>query len=151
MEKTPWLEPSLWSERAKSVSDLKISYQLSFLLRWHQRIFATIWASLFVAIMLLVYVRAEKDFGLSEDSATTMIMWLLVYAVWAAITQSALAAFARYKLSSFIVRTRGQICPKCFYDLSARPRDNDTCPECGLNAPRRECVRLWCKLLRSRF
>lgn len=44
-----------------------------------------------------------------------------------------------------------QLCVHCFYDLSARPRDDDTCPECGLNASRRECVRLWCKLLRSRF
>ena len=151
MGKTPWLEPSSWSGRAEPESDLKISYQLSFLLRWHQRIFATTWASLFVAIMLLVYVRAEKDFGLSNELATTMIMWLLAYAVWAAITQSALATFARYRLSSVIVRAKGQMCPKCFYDLSARPRDDDTCPECGLNAPRRECVRLWCKLLRSRF
>ena len=50
-----------------------------------------------------------------------------------------------------LLPTRCQRCPKCFYDLSARPRDDDTCPECGTIAPRRECVRLWCKLLRSRF
>ncbi len=46
---------------------------------------------------------------------------------------------------------RCQRCPKCFYDLSARPREIDICPECGTIASRRECVRLWCKLLRSRF
>lgn len=50
-----------------------------------------------------------------------------------------------------VLSKRCQLCVHCFYDLSARPRNIDTCPECGLNAPRRECVRLWCKLLRSRF
>ena len=55
------------------------------------------------------------------------------------------------RIKRSLLPARCQICPKCFYDLSARPREIDTCPECGLNAPRRECVRLWCKLLRSRF
>ena len=50
-----------------------------------------------------------------------------------------------------VIPSRGHMCLKCHHDLSARPRDDDTCTECGLNAPRRECVRLWCKLLRSRF
>jgi len=55
------------------------------------------------------------------------------------------------KMKQHLLPARCQRCPKCFYDLSARPREIDICPECGLNAPRRECVRLWCKLLRSRF
>ena len=55
------------------------------------------------------------------------------------------------RLKEQLLPIRCQRCPKCFYDLSARPRDDDTCPECGMNAPRRECVRMWCKLLRSRF
>lgn len=55
------------------------------------------------------------------------------------------------RMKRLLLPTRCQRCPKCFYDLSARPRDQDTCPECGITAPRRECVRLWCKLLRSRF
>ncbi len=50
-----------------------------------------------------------------------------------------------------LMDVRCQRCTNCFYDLSARPREIDICPECGTNAPRRECVRLWCKLLRSRF
>ncbi len=55
------------------------------------------------------------------------------------------------RMKSLLIPIRCQRCPKCFYDLSGRPHDEDICPECGVIAPRRECVRLWCKLLRSRF
>lgn len=58
---------------------------------------------------------------------------------------------AKRVLRHSVIPMRCQCCPECLYDLSARPRDEDTCPECGMIAPRRECVRLWCKLLRSRF
>ncbi len=50
-----------------------------------------------------------------------------------------------------LLPVRCQRCPKCLYDLSNRPRTEGLCPECGVIAPRRECVRLWCKLLRTRF
>lgn len=55
------------------------------------------------------------------------------------------------RIKGYLIPIRCQRCPKCFYDLSARIRNEDTCPECGIYAPRRECVRLWCKLLRSRI
>ncbi|MGV6814121.1 MAG: hypothetical protein ACWA5W_03815 [Phycisphaerales bacterium] len=64
---------------------------------------------------------------------------------------ASIVACAKARTKRLLLPARRQVCPKCLYDLSARPRDDDTCPECGLNAPRRECVRLWCKLLRSRF
>lgn len=57
----------------------------------------------------------------------------------------------RQKMKQHLLPARCHRCPKCFYDLSNRPRNDDTCPECGVVAPRRECVRLWCKLLRTRF
>ena len=155
MEKTPWLEPSPWSGRAKPTSDLKISYQLSFFLRWHKRIYTSVWISLSLACLATVYVRMQDELQwvevLDSDRLIDFLFWLLPFSVVAALTQSAFGVIARYRLSSSIMRTRGQRCPKCFYDLSARPRDDDTCPECGMIAPRRECVRLWCKLLRSRF
>lgn len=55
------------------------------------------------------------------------------------------------RMKQQLLPVRCQRCPKCFYDLSNRPRGEDLCPECGIVAPRRECVRLWCKLLRTRF
>ncbi len=42
-------------------------------------------------------------------------------------------------------------CPRCFYDLTGRAVNDQVCPECGEFSPRRECVRLWCDLLRSKF
>jgi len=57
--------------------------------------------------------------------------------------------FARMKKQ--VLAARGHMCPACAYDLTARAPTDHTCPECGLVCPRRECVRLWCKLLRSRL
>lgn len=57
----------------------------------------------------------------------------------------------RRRMKRLLLPVRCQRCPRCFYDLSNRPRNDDICPECGVVAPRRECVRLWCRLLRSRF
>lgn len=55
------------------------------------------------------------------------------------------------RMKRLLLPVRCQRCPRCFYDLSSRLRHDDICPECGVVAPRRECVRLWCRLLRSRF
>ena len=54
-------------------------------------------------------------------------------------------------IARFVLPIRCQVCPKCHADFSSRSREDDHCPKCGVIAPRRECVRLWCKLLRSRF
>ena len=95
-----------------------------------------------------------------EDDPYAPGYWEVALPVWGTVVGLSLIPF----IVSVIMNRRGKtvvkrdilparchVCTKCFYDLSARPRDKDTCPECGLNAPRRECVRLWCKLLRSRF
>lgn len=60
-------------------------------------------------------------------------------------------SLGKQRMVTMMIQSRCCRCPECFYDLSKRPRDDDTCPECGFIAPRRECVRLWCKMLRSRF
>ena len=78
-------------------------------------------------------------------------MTLLWYTMAMLVIGVFMIARSKANAKRLLYRARCQICPKCLYDLSARPRNNDTCPECGMNAPRRECVRLWCKLLRSRF
>ena len=49
-----------------------------------------------------------------------------------------------------IVRSGLQVCPRCGYDLSNRVNE-EPCPECGQQISRRELIRLWCKLLRSRI
>ncbi|MEM9373641.1 MAG: hypothetical protein AAGA55_08345 [Planctomycetota bacterium] len=67
------------------------------------------------------------------------------------ITGLVLIPVARTQVRGRVIETRAHMCPKCAYDLTARQPDDHTCPECGLVCPRRECVRLWCKLLRSRI
>ncbi len=92
---------------------------------------------------------------LGEDGFGLMAaLFVLLYGFLAApviITGAILAFIGRKKLKSKVVNARCQVCVYCFYDLSSRLSNNDICPECGSFTPRRECARLWCKLLRSRF
>lgn len=89
-----------------------------------------------------------------------MRFWSAVFPSWAIAMSIIVAVFllaftltvpGKRRMKRALLPVRCQRCPKCFYDLSQRTRDDDICPECGVKAPRRECVRLWCKLLRSRF
>ena len=77
-------------------------------------------------------------------------MWLGVSVICTSVFLIAIVidGAVKARLRKLLVPARCQRCPGCFYDLSARARSEDTCPECGLRAPRRECVRLWCKALR---
>jgi hypothetical protein len=81
----------------------------------------------------------ESDLGLFYLTLACWVVAVCVTTAW------------RLRAKRLLLPARCQICPNCFYDLSARPRDDDSCPECGRYTPRRECVRLWCILLRSRF
>lgn len=95
-----------------------------------------------------------NSFGTTLNSAFIAVFLIVVGVLVFLITYPiAIATFNRgiREIKGELLSKRCQMCIHCFYDLSARPRDEDTCPECGMIAPRRECVRLWCKLLRSRF
>jgi hypothetical protein len=78
--------------------------------------------------------------------------WAITISIFAALYLVSLAftCSGKHRLKQLLLPVRCQRCPKCFYELSARDRASDICSECGVVAPRRECVRLWCKLLRSR-
>lgn len=81
----------------------------------------------------------------------TVAGYLIALLLIAAVTGLVMGPVARKKLRERVLATRAHMCPKCAYDLTARSPDDHTCPECGLVCPRRECVRLWCKLIRSRI
>jgi hypothetical protein len=152
--------PSPWSERAKARSvtpNLTISQircRHSFAMRWGDRV-------LFFTTHAIVFTLGLAGFILLIGIMGGTLGWvmamveLFVFYLLLALPIFLLAIGAvhigKHRIKSRVLQTRCQLCVHCFYDLSARPRDDDTCPECGLNAPRRECVRLWCKLLRSRF
>ncbi|MDF1809067.1 MAG: hypothetical protein P1U42_05165 [Phycisphaerales bacterium] len=154
------MDKSPWSVRAKpgtgeSSDDLAISYQHSFFLRWHKRIYTSVWITLILACLLTAYAKIEElsrwEGVIDSTQKSSVILWLILISIGAALTQSAFGTLAKHQLKSAIIRSRGQRCPGCFYNLSARAHDIDTCPECGVIAPRRECVRLWCKLLRTKL
>jgi ferredoxin len=58
---------------------------------------------------------------------------------------------ASRQLARRLIESRCQTCPSCGYSLQGRPRDELACPECAYEISRRECVRRWCKMLRSGF
>lgn len=111
---------------------------------------------LHAAIMVLLIrhtlftARDPTDQGFFEGAWKP---WLIAASILGVIFMigNGIGRIARSRLASKLTPTRCQRCPKCFYDLSARNRNDDRCPECGIDAPRRECVRQWCKLLRSGF
>jgi len=105
-----------------------------------------------IGIFQTVEVVLVGGEGVWKNSSTYLAPGVFLLLL-AGVCFSGLLISRQYKvrMKHDLLATRCQRCPKCFYDLSARPREIDTCPECGLIAPRRECVLLWCKLLRSRF
>ena len=89
-----------------------------------------------------------------EGPGLAIALFVLLYGFLAApvfIAGGILSFIGRKNLKTKVLNARCQVCVYCFYDLSGRPFGSDTCPECGLYTPRRECVRLWAKLLRSRI
>ncbi|PCI10684.1 hypothetical protein COB72_02825 [bacterium] len=153
---------SPWSERAEPVGPwfdidvpvpvlgrrysgiLRVSHKFSICVNIAVALFAG-------SIALLVFANL---FGTTLDLAFIAVD-LFILGVFGFIISYPIARSTFYRgigeIKGELLSKRCQLCVHCFYDLSARPRDDDTCPECGINAPRRECVRLWCKLLRSRF
>ncbi len=152
--------PSPWSERAKARSvtpNLTISQirrRHSFVMRWGDRVlYLTTHAILFTLgfagfILLIGMIGSTLGWVMAMVELFIFYLLLILPVFFLAFV---FVCIGKYRIKRSLLPARCQICVHCLYDLSARPREIDTCPECGLNAPRRECVRLWCKLLRSRF
>ena len=109
-------------------------------------------AAIGVLFVKSVFIDVHKHDDPSFWSSVLPV-WAITMAIFGAVFLLSLA-FARpgkHRLKMDLLPVRCLRCPKCFYDLSARDGSSDICPECGIIAPRHECVWLWCKLLRSRF
>lgn len=136
--------------------DPKLLYRHSFWTRWPLRLIYLSRLSVVAIPVLIVFgvlMAVVYQLAIDQVIVTVVFIGFLIggFAFLIFCVSEVALFFGKRMLSSRILRCRGKICPNCFYDLSARPRNDDTCPECGMIAPRRECVRLWCKLLRSRF
>ncbi|MBL4698424.1 MAG: hypothetical protein JKX70_06290 [Phycisphaerales bacterium] len=154
--KIPWSERAesvdLWIGMDVSVPKLGRRYCAALNLSHKFSICVNIAVGLFAgSIALAVFANS---FATTLDLAF-LALDMFVLGLLGFIITYPLAHMAFYRgireIKGELLSKRCQLCVHCFYDLSARPREIDTCPECGTIAPRRECVRLWCKLLRSRF
>jgi hypothetical protein len=145
--KKPWcLRADVKWDHLETSSRVKILY-MSFVLRESAKILSLIYGTIIFSMAVYNEVTSWGDFWDTLRSDIGLLYYSL--AMW--FVAVCMVALGRRWAKRLVLPARCQICPNCFYDLSARPREIDTCPECGLNAPRRECVRLWCNLLRSRF
>lgn len=104
------------------------------------------------AALLVLFLIARDTIGVRHLQQGVLPHWVPVaviagFVLWLTISSMLIYA-ARPHLRALICKRRGQICPFCYYDLTARPRSDTTCSECGSYTPRRECVRIWCKLVR---
>ena len=156
-------KPRHWCERSKCMQDIetveeKDVWKLSPRMYWGgllQMFSVGLYLSFLIA-MGVVYFNPQFP----DDDPYAPSYWETAIPAMSIATSLFVTLFllslvftlpGKSKMKAALIPIRCQRCPKCFYDLSNRPRTDDTCPECGVIAPRRECVRLWCKLLRSRF
>lgn len=125
---------------------------------WGGMLQITVYSCLFAMHIAIIIVFFNPTYPADDQYAPAF--WESAWPVWGIGMLVAAFVFllslsvtlpGKHRMKRLLLPVRCQRCPKCFYDLSHRPREIDTCPECGAVAPRRECVRLWCRLLRSRF
>jgi hypothetical protein len=147
MKKKPWCTRAD-SQRDRLVISKYVQFMyMSLALRKSAATLALIYGVLILSMGAYEEVSSWGDFRESISSGIgplciSISLWLI---------SASLVELCKRRRMRLVLLARCQTCPMCFYDLSKRPRDDDVCPECGVIAPRRECVRLWCKLLRSRF
>lgn len=113
------------------------------------------------SLPLVLLIVGFVFINMPDDSAIRQWFfdWLspyFVYALWAGLftliaVQTTLEVLARKRLRTRLIHSRCQLCPSCGYNLRGRARDSVNCPECAYQISRRECVRRWCKLLRTRY
>jgi len=157
-QRNPWCDRAATCQKIVTVTEqqtLKHSPRM-YWGSWIQLVAVMAFMGLHAAIGVLFIKWAFFDNRKPDDPS----FWGSVLPAWAVAISIIVAIFffslaftlpGKRRMKRLLLPVRCQRCPKCLYDLSQRPREIDTCPECGVNAPRRECVRLWCKLLRSRF
>lgn len=152
-------KPSPWSLRARRskgvpfavVGDPEQRHQLEMWL-WITQLLLIFLICGFVSLLLLDLFGVLLPLNASWSSTFDILIrggFLLFFVLM--LTRYLLKRTLKSSLRRKIIQTRGQMCYFCRYDLSSRERDDHLCPECGQIVPRRECVRVWCRFLRSRI
>ena len=104
---------------------------------------------LVLVIVMFVLGMTIKQ-GDPSDALVLMLWVSLECALLLLIAWHFIMRRAREIWRSEIVSVRCQRCPECYCDLSGRAIDEARCSECGTHVTRRECVRLWARLIRGK-
>ena len=152
-KRRPWCHRATSLGQTPSTNVAQMRRRHSHALRWGDRI-----VSHFPHAVVFTFGMIGLSIIMLWAGGTTGWLWasfIMFYSYLAVACGIFLLGFilkpvGKRSIKRDLISRRCHVCVHCFYDLTARPSKNNTCPECGLYTPRRECVRLWCKLLRSR-
>lgn len=153
----PWCRWTMTDVLTPYTNVAKMRHRHSLAMRWGDRVVVLCFIA---AVLLFLTSGIGLYMGLYGDSldAWAWGTWIFGLSVYATIPLSAfmllglvLKVVGKRRIKKKLLIHRCHVCVHCSYDLTARPSGSVVCPECGEYTPRRECVRLWCKLLRSRF
>jgi DNA-directed RNA polymerase subunit RPC12/RpoP len=103
---------------------------------------ALVYLLIFTASFLLVVLTPMGKALLSSGSST-----LFVVAPPLLICGSRIGAVHRV-MKDDVVETRGLVCPRCLYDLSAAGSVS-ACPECGQSVDLKKLPRQWARTVRA--
>lgn len=103
-----------------------------------------------IALLQLPYTHPIRQSFLVQNIMMTTLAYLVMMAVLF-IVQNTLQRRGNRRLIRRLIESRCQLCPFCGYNLQGRAHDQLACPECSYQISRRECVRRWCVLLRTRL
>ncbi|MBL4810103.1 MAG: hypothetical protein JKY43_08645 [Phycisphaerales bacterium] len=142
------VKPFRKSAKVRAVSKC---YSIGWMiLSWWYLLIVGYWGGLYLVLRIAVDKESDQLNKVIFDNLHGYLYGFYVIPILVPLA-FLLVFFGRKKVSRAVIRTRGNLCLNCAYDLRGRALNDHVCPECGKISPRRECVRLWAKLLRSRI
>lgn len=146
-----------WSKRANPDPQVKLEEPSSWIL-WcvpYYTVKALYWTVLMVSMGAVFFTFEDYFFGYNwahggmyMQTTADMLLYITLPTI---LVCNFASVRAKKLLASKLIVCRFHRCPRCFQDLSNRDLNDHHCSKCGRWFPRRECVLLWAKLLRSRI
>ena len=152
-KRSPWCRRAIALGRMPSTNVEQMRSRHSRAMGWGDFIVSLFSHAVVFTIGLIGFSFLLMIFGVSKSMAFATLSLIYIYLAafcGTFILGIVLKKIGKRNIKMVLISRRCHVCVHCFYDLTARPAGDDICPECGSYTPRRECVRLWCKLLRSR-
>lgn len=151
-------KPRPWSNRAALRADVPFLAEDTLRTnsdahRWSDVLYPIINSTIIalVLVRLIAWGAAKVGYPLAWMDGIAASTKYTVFALLALMfLVFLLRRLGRYRLRKKVLRARGHLCPICAYDLRGLDGPDPQCPECGCVTPRRECVLLWCRFMRSK-